>query len=87
MTVPRQPSAHYQLSGTGIAPCLQLARYCAACKYWHESDFSTWAWWKFTTGLVPRRYRASVAEGFAVLVRYWHSAGIITAYHRRCVER
>ena len=23
-------------------PCLQLARHCAVCKYWHESDFSTW---------------------------------------------
>ena len=42
MPVPRQPSARYRLSSTSIAPCLQLARYCAVCKYWHESDFSTW---------------------------------------------
>ena len=42
MPVPRQPSARYQLPSTGIAPCLQLAWYCAVCKYWHESDFSTW---------------------------------------------
>ena len=41
--VPLQPSARYQLSSTGIFPCLQLARYCAVCKYWHESDFSIWA--------------------------------------------
>ena len=35
MPVPRKPSARYQPSRTGIAPCLQLARYCAVCKYWH----------------------------------------------------
>ena len=42
MPVPRHPFARYQLSSTGIAPCLQLARYCAVSKYWHECDFSTW---------------------------------------------
>ena len=42
MPVPRQPLASYQLSSTSIAPCLQLARYCSVCKYWHESEFSTW---------------------------------------------
>ena len=42
MPVPLQPSARYQFSSTGIAPCLQLALYCAVFKYWHESDFSTW---------------------------------------------
>ena len=35
-------SARYHLSSTGIAPSLQLGRYSAVCKYWHESDFSTW---------------------------------------------
>ena len=45
MPVPRQLSARYQLSSTGIAPCLQLAWYSAVCKYWHESDFSTWGFW------------------------------------------
>ena len=44
MPVSRQPSNRYQLPSTGIAPCLQLARYCAVCKYWHESDFSIWEW-------------------------------------------
>ena len=43
MSVPRQPSAWYQLSSTCITPCLQLmAQYSVVCKYWHESDFSTW---------------------------------------------
>ena len=42
MPVSRQPSSRYQLSSTSIAPCLQLARYYAVCKYWRESDFSTW---------------------------------------------
>ena len=42
MPVPRQPSARYQLSSTGIASWSQLLRYCAVCKYWHESDFPTW---------------------------------------------
>ena len=42
MPVPGQPSTRSQLSSTGIAPCLQLVQYCAVCKYWHESDFSTW---------------------------------------------
>ena len=39
MPVPRQPSARYQMSSTGIAPCLQLARYTAVCKYWHDPTF------------------------------------------------
>ena len=37
--------------------------------------------------LQPVWYRASTAEGFAVLARYWHGAGISTAYHRRGSER
>ena len=42
MPVLRQPSARYQLSTTGISPCLQLMQYCAVCEYWHQSDFPTW---------------------------------------------
>ena len=37
--------------------------------------------------LQPAWYRDSTAEGFAVLARYWHSAGRRTAYHRRGSER
>ena len=40
MTVPRQLSGRYQLSSTGTASCLQLARYSAVYKCWHEFDFS-----------------------------------------------
>ena len=43
MPVPRQPLAWYKLSSTGFALCLQLPRYYVVSKYWHESDFSTWA--------------------------------------------
>ena len=39
MPVPCQPSAQYQLSSRGIAPCLHLSWYYAVSKYWHESDF------------------------------------------------
>ena len=35
----RQPLARYQLSSTGIAPSLQLARYCAICKYYTERKY------------------------------------------------
>ena len=59
--VPRQPSACYQLSSTGILPYLQLARYCTVCKYWHESDFFS----LFCTGITPKSgmglYYASTA--------------------------
>ena len=71
MPVPRQPSAQYQLSSTGIAPWLQLARYCVSlinCP---------------SVNLQPPWYRASTAKIFALLAKYWHSAGIRMAYHRR----
>ena len=41
MRVPCQPSAQYQLSSRGIAPCLELTWYSAIWKHWRESDFST----------------------------------------------
>ena len=75
-----RPSARYQLSSTGIPPCLQLERYCAVCQYWHETDFSTWAQVEIYNQLssvpVPQKN-----------LQYWHSAGISTAYHRRGFER
>ena len=37
--------------------------------------------------LQPAWYRAITAEGFAVLARYWHDAGISTTYHWRGSER
>ena len=59
MPVPCQPSARYHLSSTGIAPYLQLARYCVVCKYCHESDFSTWA--RARDSVIALRVRCSVS--------------------------
>ena len=59
MPVPRQPSAWYQLPSTGIAPCLQLARYCAVCKYCYESDFSTWVLVKLNRILLQNSLKKS----------------------------
>ena len=37
--------------------------------------------------LQPAWYRVSTAEGFALLARYWHSAGLSAAHHQRGFER
>ena len=69
MPVLRQPLPRYQLSSTGIAPCLELAQYCITLINYRGGN------------LQPAWYCASTAERFAALVRHWHSGGISTAYH------
>ena len=64
----------YQLFSTGIDPHLQLARYSAVCKYWQESDFSTWA----KVGIHNKLGTAPVPKD----LQYWRDTGIVLALAR-----